>query len=150
MKKGINIWALLIVIVAAIVIGLNINNPLKISSTNSEKDPYEKLRSDNQNVEQEDAIKKALDSYMSENFYRYAKTSWFDSVSATDAVINKYGKTFIIQSKGEQYNQQAEEFYSAAVGFFNAKTTEPQYLVDYVILIDKDFNTLRETETINW
>ncbi|MDF1508787.1 hypothetical protein PZE06_11440 [Robertmurraya sp. DFI.2.37] len=152
MKREINIWMLLIVIVAGVIIGVNANNPSKISSTTSdtlENKNYEKLNSDNQHVQQEEAIKKALDMYMSENFYRYHKTTWFDSVSGTDAVINEYGKTFIIQSKGKEYEQEAEKFYSAVLGFFNAKTTDPKYLVDNVILIDQDFNILRETKTIH-
>ena len=154
MKKGINFWVLLIVIVAGIVVGLGINstNLSKLASNDVTKviDPYERFRSNNEYPEQEEVIKNALDSYMYRNFSQYYQTSWFDSVSATDAVINDYGNTFIIQSKSNEDNMRAEKFYGAALGFFNAKTTEAQYLVDRVILIDQDFNILKEMETVKW
>lgn len=154
MKKEINIWILSFVIVAAVVIGLNINNSSNTSYTpkdnTTEIDPYERFRSNNQHVDQENAIKKELDNYMGRNFYQYYETTWFDSVSSTGAVINDYGKTFIIQSKGDSFHEKARMFFNATLGFFNAKTTEAQYLVDKVILIDQDFNVLEETETISW
>lgn len=153
-KKGINLWILIIVIGLGVYIGTTDNNNSKTSpnsvGSKESSDPYEYLRSDKKHTLEEDVIKKAADKYMIENFGSVIKTSWFDSIKGTRAVINKTNKTFIIQSKGESYDVNAEKFMSATLGFFNDKTLELNYRVDRVTLVDRNYNIIKEAEIIKW
>jgi flagellar biosynthesis GTPase FlhF len=116
----------------------------------AEAEAREKAELEAKNQAAEIAIKDALDLYMYENFKYYYETSWYSSVSATGCVIHENEKVFILQSKGNSYNDQAEQFLSATLGFFNSKTTEAQFLVDKVILVDNQKNIIKEVETNKW
>lgn len=101
-------------------------------------------------AETERLIKQAFDKYMYVNFKYYGETSWYSSVSATGCVVDKQGKTFIIQSKSKPNDEKAKHFLEAALGFFNSKTTKSQFLVNKVILIDNQSTILKEVDTVNW
>lgn len=164
MKNGLNSGIVLLVVIAGIVIGLKMNDTSASSffsaedtestSTTEKKvekvDPLEPLRSDEKHVKQEKVIKNAFDEYMNLNFYKYYKTSWWDSVSAGGAVINKYGRTFILQSSSDVYNSKTQNYLIAASAYFNDKTLESEYQVDRLVLVDSKFSIMDERKIIKW
>jgi hypothetical protein len=142
-----------LVIILGIVVGnMMTNAKIGISSNTQSKieksDPYKELRSDGKHTEEENMIKSVVDKYMFENFGSIFKTTWFDSISGSDAIINKYGRVFIVQSKGEE--DKAINYLGGLLSFFNDKTIDEKYHVGKVVLVDKDFKTIDQVDTIKW
>jgi hypothetical protein len=153
MKKGLNAGVLIIIIIAGIYVGLNINETgINVVSNEAQEtsDPYKELRSDEKHTKEEDFIKKEVDEHMHFNFAKYGKTSWYDSISSSSAVINEGGRFFVVQIKSNADEEKAKEYVGGLLSFFNAKTTDPKFLVDKVIVVDKEFNIVYEKETIKW
>lgn len=151
-NKKLHAGILVVVIAIASFIGLNTGNDslLDFDSARENDDPFAPFRSDNLHKEKESEIKEAFHEYMNYNFYQFHKTSWFDSVSATSAVINEYGTAFVIQSKGTEYDKHAENYLGSAGFFFNDKTLEGKYKVDRLILVNQEFETIKEIDIIKW
>lgn len=151
-NKKLHASILIVVIAIASFVGLNMDNDLSFDPNvkTEVNDPLALFRSDDQHKESETAIKTVFDEYMNYNFHQFGKTTWFDSVSATGAIINEYGVTFVIQSKGSQYDKQAENFLSAANYFFSDKTLESKYKIDRLILASQDFKIIKELDVIKW
>jgi 23S rRNA G2069 N7-methylase RlmK/C1962 C5-methylase RlmI len=152
MKKGLNGFITVIVIIAGIYIGINLDktNYENVITDSISTDPYKELRSDGKHQSEEENIKRIVDKYMYDNFGSVFKTSWYDSISASGAVINQYGKYFVIQSKSDSHNDKAKEYIKGLLSFFNSKTTDPEYLVDKVILVDQGNNIIYEKDTFKW
>ncbi|AVK86010.1 hypothetical protein C3943_22190 [Lysinibacillus sp. B2A1] len=155
MKKSYHILIFLgVVMLAFYVVNDNEKFEITVDQSNTQymvkDDPYKGLISDNTQTDLENIIKKEADKFMIENFGSYTKTTWFDSVAATSASINKNGKYFLVQSKGDEYNPQAKQFLQGLLMYFNAKTLDKSYKVDKVILVDQDFKVLFESEIIKW
>jgi len=151
MKKSVNFGIILLVIVAGIVFGSKLNDSnVKGANTTQQtietKDPYKELRSDGKHIEDEDAIKRTVDKYMFENFGNTFKTTWYDSISASSAVINEYGRLYIVQSKGD--HAKAKKYVSGLLGFFNSKTTNVKYRVGKVVLVDKEYKIIYQVDTL--
>jgi hypothetical protein len=153
MKKGLNFWIVIIVIIAGIYAGLQINKTgimLVSSETEDTQDPYKELRSDEKHSKEEDIIKKVADEHMYFNFAKFGKTSWYDSISSSSAVFNESGRFFVVQMRSNADKEKAKEYVGGLLSFFNAKTTDSKYLVDKIIVVDKEFNIVYEKETIKW
>lgn len=152
MKKGLNGLIIVIIIISGIFFGINLDNTNyeKVNTDSTSNDPYKELRSDAKHKIEEENIKKVVDKYMFDNFGNVFKTTWYDSISASSAVINEYGTYFVIQSKSDSHNEKAKEYIKGLLGFFNSKTTDSEYLVDKVILVDQENNIIYKKDTFKW
>ncbi|MEK4294053.1 hypothetical protein [Paenibacillus sp. FSL R5-0914] len=154
MKGSTKVVIGVIVVVLGILVGSGMNGvatPNVDQQTTAKKDPFKELRSDGKHTEREKLIKDKVDKYMYENFGGTFKTTWFDSISASGAVINEYGKFFIVVSKGE--DEKAIDYVSGLLSFFNDKTIDKDYKVAKVILVDEEYKVykvIKQVNTIEW
>jgi len=151
-NRKLHAGILVVVIAIASFIGLNMGNDslLDFNNTQENNDPYVQFRSDNLHIERESAIKEAFHEYMNYNFQQFYKTSWFDSVSATSTIINEFGTLFLIQSKGKEYDEQAKNYLGSAGYFFNDKTLDQKYRIDRLILVNQEYEVLKELGIVKW
>lgn len=153
MKQNRQLGIIVLVIVMGVIVGISLQGD-KITSQNTSQvtsisyDPYKELRSNGKHTDEEKRIKDTVDKYMFENFGSIFKTTWYDSVSASGAVINDYGKFFIVQSSGEE--EKAKKFVGGVLTFFNSRTTTEEYRVDKVFLLNKNGEVIYQVDTIIW
>ncbi len=84
------------------------------------------------------------------NFGSVFETTWYDSVSGSSASINESGRVFVVQSKGDSFDAEANNYMDGILSYFNNKTFDSWYKVDKVILISEDFEILKESKIIKW
>lgn len=153
MKQNRQLGIIVLVIVMGVIVGNSLQGD-KITSQNTSQgtsisyDPYKELRSNGKHTDEEKRIKDTVDKYMFENFGSVFKTTWYDSVFASGAVINDYGKFFIVQSSEEE--DKAKKFVGGVLTFFNSRTTTEKYRVDKVFLLNKNGEVIYQVDTIIW
>ena len=153
MKQNSQVWIIVLVILIGIIVGFLMKENGQTSTnisreTSINNDPYKELRSDGKYTDEENTIKTTVDKYMFENFGSIFKTTWFDSVSASGAVINEYGRFFVVQSDGDI--EEAKKFVEGLLHFFNDKTINKEYHVDKVLIINSQNVIIYEVNTIKW
>ncbi|WP_160037200.1 hypothetical protein [Paenibacillus sp. An7] len=151
MKSATKVIIGVLVVIIGILIGsivngvgtLNLNMNQQITVKN---DPFKELRSNGKHTKEEKLIKDKVDNYMYENFGGVFNTTWYDSILASGAVINEYGKLFLVVSKGD--DEKAINYVRGLLSFFNDKTIDEVYQVTKVVLVDKEYNLIKQVETI--
>ncbi|WP_440833425.1 hypothetical protein [Paenibacillus sp. 22594] len=151
MKVSTKVVIGVFVVVLGILVGSGLNGVGTLNEdqqTTAKKDPFKELRSDGKHTDQEKIIKDKVDKYMYENFGGTFKTTWFDSVSASGAVINEYGKVFIVVSKRD--DKKAINYVGGLLSFFNDKTIDKDYKVAKIVLVDEEYKVIKQVNTIEW
>lgn len=138
----------MLVIAIAVFISMKFTSDPSVENhfVSASKDPFEKYRSDELHPEKEALIKDAFDSHMSYTYYELSQTQWFDSIAATGPAINKYGTTFILQSKSEMDDEKAKKFFEAGALFFADQTLDSRYKIDKLLLVNQNFKILKERD----
>ncbi|PLT32996.1 hypothetical protein [Bacillus sp. V5-8f] len=120
---GLNGWVVILVIIAGVVVGLNIDSPPMGFSPQKTMDSSE----ESSTLELDTNAKRALDELMYQSFGGGVidyEASWYNSVTKSGVLEEDGERIVILRSRGDGYDMEAEKY---------ALTVREQFLDDPVI-----------------